>query len=389
MRLSVMRERQPGEFRVALTPANVSSLASMGCQIFVETGAGDAAGFPDTSYRDAGAEILDTRKQLLKEGEIILCVDAARAETMADLEPGHICIGMMDPLSHPERFLELARRDITSLALELVPRISRAQSMDALSSIASLAGYKAVLLAACQAPRLFPMMMTAAGTLNPSRVFIMGAGVAGLQAAATAKRLGGVVEAYDVRPAAREQIVSVGAKPIELDLDTSGSENTGGYASEQSDDFLRRQREQMAAVLAQQDVVITTAAIPGAKAPVLITEDMIKGMKNGAVIVDLAAERGGNCELSRPGETVRAHGVTIIGPINIAATLPHHASQMYGRNMENLLRHLLDDEGQLALDFEDEILAETVITHAGKIRAARILERLPAASAALHEEEMA
>ncbi|WP_299313567.1 Re/Si-specific NAD(P)(+) transhydrogenase subunit alpha [uncultured Halomonas sp.] len=389
MRLSVMREHHPGELRVALTPTNVSNLASMGCDIFVETGAGDAAGFPDASYRDAGAEILDTRKQLLEQGEVILCVEAAQPDALDDLRSGHICIGMMDPLSHPERFPALAARGITSLALELVPRISRAQSMDALSSIATLAGYKAVLLAAAQAPRIFPMMMTAAGTLNPSRVFIMGAGVAGLQAAATAKRLGAVVEAYDVRPTAREQILSVGARPIELDLDTSGSEGQGGYASEQGDDFLERQREQMTAVLAQQDVVITTAAIPGAKAPVLITEAMVQGMKHGAVIVDLAAERGGNCELSRPGETVTAHGVTIIGPANIAATLPHHASQMYGRNMENLLRHLLDDEGRLSLDFEDEILDETVITHAGTVRATRIRERLPEAPLPAQAEEIA
>lgn len=376
MRLSVMRERHPGEARVALTPANVSALISLGCQIFVETGAGDAASFSNNSYREAGAEILETRTQLLEKGEIILCVDASHEEALADLDTGHICIGLMDPLSHADRFSDLAKRGITTLSLELVPRISRAQSMDALSSIATLAGYKAVLMAAAQAPRIFPMMMTAAGTLSPSRVFIMGAGVAGLQAAATAKRLGAVVEAYDVRTAAREQILSVGAKPIELDLDTSSAEGQGGYASKQDDDFLNRQREQMSAVLAEQDVVITTAAIPGAKAPVLITEEMVKNMKPGAVIVDLAAERGGNCELSRAGETINAYGVTILGPINIVATLPNHASQMYGRNIENLLRHLLDEEGHLKLDFEDEILDETVITHQGEVRAARIRERL-------------
>ena len=387
MRLSVMRERYPGETRVALTPANISTLTGIGCEVFVETGAGDAAGFSNDSYREAGAEILETRAQLLDKGEIILCVDGAHEEALADLHEGHICIGMLDPLSRSDRFLGLAERGITSLALELVPRISRAQSMDALSSIATLAGYKAVLLAASQAPRIFPMMMTAAGTLNPSRVFIMGAGVAGLQAAATAKRLGGVVEAYDVRPAARDQILSVGAKPIELDLDTSSSEGQGGYASEQGDDFLQRQREQMSGILARQDVVVTTAAIPGAKAPVLITEEMVKGMKNGAIIVDLAAERGGNCELSQPGETLMAYGVTIIGPSNIAATLPHHASQMYGRTMENLLRHLLDGEGKLTLDFEDEILDETVVTHAGQVHALRIRERLAPTPA--REEETA
>lgn len=376
MRLSVMRERHPNGGRVALTPANVSALKSLGCQVFVETGAGDAASFSNDSYQEAGAEILDTRAQLLEKGEIILCVDASRDEALADLSAGHICIGLMDPLSHCDRFSDLAKRGITTLSLELVPRISRAQSMDALSSIATLAGYKAVLIAAAHAPRIFPMMMTAAGTLNPARVFIMGAGVAGLQAAATAKRLGAVVEAYDIRPAAREQILSVGAKPVELDLDTSSAEGQGGYASKQDDDFLSRQREQMSAVLAQQDVVITTAAIPGAKAPILITEDMVKGMKLGSVIVDLAAERGGNCELSRAGETVIAYGVTILGPVDIVATLPNHASQMYGRNLENLLRHLLDEEGHLNLDFEDEILDQTVITHQGEVRAARIRERL-------------
>lgn len=376
MRLSVMRERHPGESRVALIPTNISTLTGLGHEVFVETGAGDAAGFPDTSYRDAGAEILAERSQLLEKGEIVLCVDGAHEEALAGLRTGQICIGMLDPLSHADRFIELAERGVTSVALELVPRISRAQSMDALSSIATLAGYKAILLAASKAPRIFPMMMTAAGTLNPSRVFIMGAGVAGLQAAATAKRLGAVVEAYDVRSAARDQILSVGARPIELDLDTSTSEGQGGYASKQDDDFLKRQREQMADVLAQQDVVVTTASIPGAKAPVLITETMVKGMKTGAVIVDLAAERGGNCELSRPGETVTAFGVTIIGPSNIVATLPHHASQMYGRNIESLLLHILDDQGKLNLDFDDEILDETVVTHNGSVRASRIREHL-------------
>lgn len=376
MKISVMRERHPSGGRVALTPTNVSALKKLGCQIFVESGAGDASSFSNNSYEEAGAEILATRAQLLAQGEIILCVDASGEEALDDLKAGHIFIGLMDPLGNPDRFIDLARRDITALSLEMVPRISRAQSMDALSSIATLAGYKAVLMAAAHAPRIFPMMMTAAGTLSPSRVFIMGAGVAGLQAAATAKRLGAVVEAYDIRPAAREQILSVGAKPIELDLDTSAAEGQGGYASQQNDDFLKRQREQMTAVLAQQDVVITTAAIPGAKAPVLITEDMVKAMKPGSVIVDLAAERGGNCELSEAGETMIAHGVTILGPVDIASTIPNHASQMHGRNIESLLQHLLDDEGRLTMDFEDEILDQTVITHQGEVRAARIIERL-------------
>lgn len=376
MHIAVLKERRPGEQRVALTPANIRSLTELGCRLSVEAGAGEAAGFGDGQYRGAGAELVQDPAQLLANSDLVLCVNACSEETLRELRRGQCCIAMMDPLTDAQRFEMLAERGVTALALELVPRISRAQSMDVLSSMATLAGYRAVMLAAGAAPRIFPMLMTAAGTLNPARVFIMGAGVAGLQAAATAKRLGAVVEAYDVRPAAREQILSVGARPVELDLDTGAAEGDGGYATAQNGAFIARQREQMTAVLAQQDVVITTAAIPGSRAPRLITAPMVAAMKPGAVIVDLADERGGNCELTAVGETRQVGGVTLIGPGNITAGLAHHASQMFGRNLENLLLHLLDGEGRLQLDFDDEIVAGTVVTHGGRIRAPRVRERL-------------
>jgi len=385
MKLSVLKDRLPGERRVALTPANVAALCKRGCEVRVESGAGVAAGFADSLYLDAGARMLATREDALADCEVLVCVNATRHEDLDGLRAGQLCIALMDPLTGPERFQALAERGLSLLALELVPRISRAQSMDVLSSIATIAGYKAVLMAAEAAPRLFPMLMTAAGTLNPARVFVMGAGVAGLQAAATARRLGAVVEAYDVRPAAREQIISVGAKPIELDLPTESAEGQGGYAAEQGADFLARQREQMTAVLAQQDIVITTAAIPGRRAPVLISAEMVAAMKPGSVIVDLAAERGGNCELTQAGETRQVHGVTIMGPLNLAASVPLHASQMHGRNIENLLMHLLDDEARLQLDFDDEIVADTLVTHRGEVCAERIRDCLGLGARALEE----
>ena len=282
------------------------------------------------------------------------------------LRSGQLVIGMMDPLASPQAAQQVASTGATAIALELVPRISRAQSMDVLSSMATLAGYRSVLLGAEAAPRILPMLMTAAGTLQPARVLIMGVGVAGLQACATAKRLGAVVEAYDVRPAAREQIISVGAKPVELDLQTESSEDAGGYAKEQSEEFLRRQRELMTEVVARQDIIITTAAVPGAKSPILVTQDMVKAMKPGSVIVDLAAERGGNCDLTKQGETVVAHEVTILGPENVPSDLAHHASQMFGKNMQTLLELILDD-GSINLNFDDEIIAGTVVSHQGDV----------------------
>ncbi|MFP1684371.1 Re/Si-specific NAD(P)(+) transhydrogenase subunit alpha [Alloalcanivorax sp. C16-1] len=380
--IGVPKEICPGEERVALTPANVGALLKkQGVEILIERGAGEAAGFPDSDFEAAGAKLAD-RDQIFSSAQAILQVQTPGSNTtngdkdVDSLKADQFLIGMTDPLANPQFAQTLADHKVTGIALELVPRITRAQSMDVLSSMAMIAGYKCVLLAANASHRMFPMNMTAAGTLNASRVFVMGAGVAGLQACATAKRLGAIVEAYDVRPAAREQILSVGAKPVELDLDTGEAEGSGGYAKAQGEDFLKRQRELMTEVIKEMDVVVTTAAVPGAKSPILVTADMVKAMKPGAVIVDLAAERGGNCELTRAGETVVEHGVTIIGPTNVPSSVAFHASQMFGKNMENLLNLLLDDNGDLQLDFEDQIVADTVISHNGDVPQARLREML-------------
>nr|WP_283102906.1 Re/Si-specific NAD(P)(+) transhydrogenase subunit alpha [Shewanella abyssi] len=378
VKLGIPKESHPGESRVALIPANVARLLKKNVQVLVQSNAGNHAGFTDEDYVAAGAEIV-SREQVLSDSDVITVVNAKGeqlAELKATIKPHQIVIGMMDPLAHPENAQAIAETGATAIALELVPRITRAQSMDILSSMATVSGYKAVLLAAHKAPRLFPMMMTAAGTLKPARAFIMGVGVAGLQACATAKRLGAVVEAYDIRPAAREQIISVGAKPVELDLETENTETKGGYATEQSDDFLKRQQQAMANILAQQDIVITTAAIPGRKAPILITKEMVDGMKNGTIIVDLAAETGGNCELTEVDKEVVYKGVTILGPSNLPGSAANHASQMYGTNIENLLKLLVDKEGVLSLDFEDEIVKDTVVAYQGEVASARLRDIL-------------
>ena len=380
--IGVPKEICPGEERVALTPANVGALLKKnGVEIRIERGAGEAAGFTDGDYENAGAKLTD-RDDIFSNAQAILQVQTPGSNTtngqedLDKLKAGQFLIGMTDPLANAQFAQALAERKVTGLALELIPRITRAQSMDVLSSMAMIAGYKCVLLAANASHRMFPMNMTAAGTMNASRVFVMGAGVAGLQACATAKRLGAIVEAYDVRPAAREQILSVGAKPVELDLDTGEAEGSGGYAKAQGEDFLKRQRELMKEVIKEMDVVITTAAVPGAKSPILVTEEMVKAMKPGSVIVDLAAERGGNCDLTKAGETVVENGVLIIGPTNVPSSVPFHASQMFGKNMENLLNLLLDDNGDLQLDFEDQIVADTVISHGGDVPQARLREML-------------
>ncbi|MDG1165860.1 MAG: NAD(P) transhydrogenase subunit alpha, partial [Porticoccaceae bacterium] len=349
------------------------SLTDKSVKVLIQADAGSEAGYPDAEYTAAGATITVDRAEIFASADIILQVQSFGSNNensdgdLALIRKGQLIIGMMDPLASPQAAQAVADKGATAIALELVPRISRAQSMDVLSSMATLAGYKAVLMGASAAPRIFPMLMTAAGTLQPARVLIMGVGVAGLQACATAKRLGAVVEAYDVRPAAREQILSVGAKPVELDLDTGESEGAGGYAKEQGEDFLRRQRELMTEVVAQQDIIITTAAIPGAKSPILVTEDMVKAMKPGAVIVDLAAERGGNCDLTEQGKTVIAHDVTILGPENVPSDLAYHASQMLGKNMQTLLELIINEECALNLDFNDEIVAGTVVAHEGEV----------------------
>jgi NAD(P) transhydrogenase subunit alpha len=370
--IGITRELVAGENRVSLCPDNVQSLVDKGLELWIEQSAGAQAGFSDEDYTSVGAKVVSDRDELFAKSDVILQVQSFGSNTenaeddLKRLKAKQLVIGMMDPLAQPQAAQQVAGTGATAIALEMVPRISRAQSMDVLSSMATLAGYRSVLLGAEAAPRILPMLMTAAGTLQPARVLIMGVGVAGLQACATAKRLGAVVEAYDVRPAAREQIISVGATPVELDLPTESSEGAGGYAKKQSEEFLRMQREQMTEVVARQDIIITTAAIPGAKSPILVTEDMLKAMKTGSVLVDLAAERGGNCESTQVGKTVVAHGVTIVGPENLASDAAFHASQMYGNNIQTLLELILE-EGQINLDFEDEIVAGTVIAHGGEV----------------------
>ncbi|MEE8418166.1 MAG: Re/Si-specific NAD(P)(+) transhydrogenase subunit alpha [candidate division Zixibacteria bacterium] len=368
----IVKETFPGENRVSLVPANIAAVKKAGLDVVMETGAGIAAGYPDYAYEEKGAKIVPERTNVFATADVMLYVRALGANPAAgkaDLEllkKDQVIIGMMEPLSEPDSLKLLAERGVTAFAMELMPRITRAQSMDTLSSMATIAGYKAVLLAAEALPRMFPMMMTAAGTIAPAHVFIVGAGVAGLQAIATAKRLGAVVRAYDVRPAVKEQVESVGGKFVEMELETEDAETSGGYAKEMGEDFLRKQREMMTRVVADSDVVITTAAVPGKKAPVLITAEMVKGMKPGSVIIDLAAERGGNCELTKAGETVVESGVSISGPTNLPASVPYHASQMYSKNITNFLALLVKD-GAMQLDSDDEIIQATMMTRNGKV----------------------
>lgn len=391
LKVGVTRETFAGERRVSVTPGAAGTLKKAGIDVLVEPGAGVRAGFPDEAYVQHGAELAAGRPDVFSRATVILQVRAVGAnpeEGRADVEllgEGQCLIASCEPLAEPEPFREVAARKATSFALELLPRITRAQSMDVLSSMATIAGYKAVLLAADTLPRMFPMLMTAAGTVTPARVFVVGAGVAGLQAIATARRLGAVVRAYDVRPVVKEQVESLGGKFVELELETGESETAGGYAKQMDEEFYRRQREMMARVVAESDVVITTAAVPGRKSPVLVTAEMIRGMPPGSVIVDLAAERGGNCEPTKADETVITDGVTILGPVNLPATIPYHASEMYSRNITTFLLNLVK-EGRLEFNTDDEIVRETMITHRGEIVNPRIrellgLEPLPAHAA--------
>jgi len=379
MIVAVTKETYPKECRVALVPANVPSLMKAGMEVLVEAGAGAAAGFPDAAYEGKGAKVVSARKELFDKADIVLQVRTAEANpagAAADLEltrSGQTVIGMADPLDASEATTALAKNGAQLFALELMPRITRAQSMDVLSSMATIAGYKAVLLGSNQLNRIFPMLMTAAGTVAPAKVFVVGAGVAGLQAISTAKRLGAIVEAYDVRPAVKEQVESLGGKFVEMELETGETEDAGGYAKELGEEFYRRQREMMERVVAASHVVITTAAIPGKKAPILITQKMVEGMAPGSVVVDLAAERGGNCELTKPGEVVDHNGVFILGPLNLATEIPYHASQMYAKNMTTFLLHLVK-EGKLELDLEDEITSGTLVTHGGEVVNPRVRE---------------
>ena len=379
MRVGVPRETFNGERRVALVPALVPGLKKAGFEVTVEKGAGEAAGFPDAQYVEKGAT-LGTRDEAFA-ADIVLQVrafganrEAGRAD-LAKLRAGQVLIGFLDPLGAPEAAAELAPTGVTACSMELMPRITRAQSMDALSSMATVAGYRAVLLAALKLPKMFPMLMTAAGTLSPAKVFVIGAGVAGLQAISAARRLGAVVHGYDVRPAAAEQIRSLGAKVVDLGLDTAGSEDKGGYAKAQDEAFYRRQREVMAKVVAESDVVITTAQVPGRKAPILVTAEMVRAMAPGSVVVDLAAEGGGNCELTRPGQDLVEHGVHVLGPVNLASDVPLHASQMYAKNLVTLLGEIVK-KGELALDPANEVVAGVVVTRGGEVVHPRVREAL-------------
>ncbi len=379
MIVGVPRESYPGERRVALAPLVIPSLRKAGLEVVVEAGAGEAAGYPDAQYVEKGARVAATRAEIFQQAGVILQVlcygsnDITGEADLCLLRRGQILIGFLRPLGSLEHLRELAATGVTSFSVELVPRTTRAQSMDALSSMATICGYKAVLIAAETLPRIFPMLTTAAGTITPARVLVIGAGVAGLQAIATARRLGAVASAYDLRPAAKEQVQSLGGRFVEIPVEAADAQDERGYAKPQDETFYARQRELLGQVVAGSDVVITAAVIPGKKAPALVTEAMVKRMAPGSVILDLAAERGGNCELARSGETIVKHGVTIIGRINMASGIPYHASQMYARNITAFLLHLVKD-GKLALQLEDEIVRETLLTRDGEIVNARVQE---------------
>src|SRR5262245_21166656 len=375
MRVGVPKETWPGETRVSLVPATVPQLVKAGLLVAIEEHAGDAAGFTNEAYQAQGAFIV-SRADLFEKADVLRQVRAIPPPR--EVHRGQVVIGFADPLGSPQAIRDAAATGITLLSMELMPRITRAQSMDALSSMATIAGYKGVLLAANALPRMFPMLMTAAGTISPAKVFIVGAGVAGLQAISSARRLGAKVEAYDVRPAVKEQVQSLGARFVELPIESKDAEDKGGYAKAQDESFYRRQREMMLKVVAASDVVITTALVPGKRAPILVTTEMVEAMQPGSVVVDLAAERGGNCELTRPDETVTHHGVTILGPSNPPALVPYHASQMYSKNITTFLLHLLGKDGASQTAFpinpEEEITKETLLTRDGAVVHSRVLE---------------
>jgi H+-translocating NAD(P) transhydrogenase subunit alpha len=383
--IGVPKESYPGERRVALVPVVVPNLAKAGLEVVVESGAGEAAGYPDSLYLEKGAKVLPDRAAVFGAADIIvqvLCYGSNDVTGKADLpllRRGQALIGFLRPMGSADIVQQIAQAGVTAFSVELMPRTTRAQSMDVLSSMGTICGYKAVLLAAETSLRVFPMMTTAAGTITPARIFVIGAGVAGLQAIATARRLGAVSSAYDMRPAAKEQVQSLGGRFVELPIEAQNAQDARGYGTAQDETFYARQRELLTRVVADSDVVITAAVIPGKKSPVLITADMVKGMAPGSVIVDLASERGGNCELTRTGETVKEYGVSIIGAINLASSVPYHASQMYARNVTTFLLYLVKD-GKLQLNTQDEIIRETMVTQGGEVVNARVREffKLPA-----------
>jgi NAD(P) transhydrogenase subunit alpha len=376
VKVAVPKELGHDERRVALVPDTATKLIAAKLDVSVEAGAGAGAFITDEAYRQAGVKVVSHSADLLNDAGAVLKVQAPLPSEVELLAKDAVLISFLQPATQGDIVKALARRGVTAFSLELLPRISRAQSMDALSSQASAAGYKAVLMAADRIGKLFPMMMTAAGTVAPTRVLVMGAGVAGLQAIATARRLGAVVSAYDVRPAVKEEVQSLGATFIELPLETQ--EGEGGYAREQSEEFLRKQRELIGEHIAKSDVVITTAAVPGRRAPLLVTGEMVRGMRPGSVIVDLAAETGGNVELTEPGKEIDVNGVTIVGTRNIPATMPLTTSQLYARNVANLLLHLVKD-GAIALDFTDDITKGACVTHGGEIVNERAKQMVSAA----------
>jgi len=388
MIVGVPRETFPGERRVAMVPAVIPSLTKAGLEVVVEAGAGREAGYLDADYAAKGAKILPTRAEVFAAADIIiqvLCYGSNDKTGKADVplyRPQQALIGFLRPLGSLETLQEIASKGVTAFSIELMPRTTRAQSMDALSSMATISGYKAVLIAADTLPKLFPMLTTAAGTITPARVFIMGCGVAGLQAIATARRLGAVVSAYDLRPAVKEQVQSLGGRFVEIAIEAKDAQDARGYATAQGEEFYKKQRELLGKVVAESDVVVTAAVIPGKKSPILVTKEMVAGMAPGSVLVDLAAERGGNCELTRAGEKVEEHGVTIIGSINLASTVPYHASQMYAKNVATFLLYMVKD-GKLQINPEDEIVRETLLTQGGEIVSARLREiyKLPALAA--------
>jgi NAD(P) transhydrogenase subunit alpha len=383
--VGVPKEIYPGERRVALVPAVIPALAKAGLEVVIEAGAGAQAGYLDSAYAEKGAKVLPDRAAVFSTAEIIVQVlcygsnDINGKEDIPLLRRDQVLIGFLRPLGTEEVVQQIAGAGVTSFSVELMPRTTRAQSMDALSSMGTISGYKAVIIAAETSPKLFPMMTTAAGTVTPARVFIIGAGVAGLQAISTARRLGAVASAYDMRAASKEQVQSLGGRFVELPVEAKDAQDARGYGTAQDETFYARQRELLTRVVAESDVVITSAVIPGKKSPVLITADMVKGMALGSVIVDLASERGGNCELTRVGETIDANGVTIIGARNLAGTVPYHASQMYARNVTTFLTYMVK-EGKLQLNMQDEITRETMVTRGGEIVNQRVREffKLPA-----------
>ncbi len=385
MFVGVPKESYPGERRVALVPGVLASLKKVGVEVIIEAGAGAGAGYPDADYIAKGGQIAPTRADVFANSDVIVQLlgpganDQTGLEDITMLRRDQVLVAFLRPLGERATLETLAKSGVTSFSIEMMPRITRAQSMDALSSMATICGYKAVLLAADTLPRLFPMMTTAAGTITPGRVLVIGAGVAGLQAIATAKRLGAVTSAYDLRPAAKEQVQSLGARFVELPIEAKDAEDARGYAKAQDEAFYQKQRELLGRVIAESDVVISTAVIPGKRAPLLVTKEMVQGMAPGSVIVDLAAERGGNCELTKPGEVIVEHGVTIYGTLNVASTVPYHASQMYAKNVTAFLINLVKD-GKINLNVNDEIVRDTLLTQGGEVVNGRVREfhQLPA-----------